>query len=56
MVRFAMEGLPTRPRVLLIDDHVLVLEALEALLRDTWEIVGKVSDTDAAIPAIDAVR
>ena len=34
----------TRPRVLLADDHVLVLEGLAKLLEDRYELVAKVQD------------
>jgi DNA-binding NarL/FixJ family response regulator len=34
----------TRPRILMADDHLLVLEAFTALLEPEFEIVGKVTD------------
>jgi DNA-binding NarL/FixJ family response regulator len=34
----------TRPRVLLADDHRIVLAGLEALLRDDYELVGRAQD------------
>jgi DNA-binding NarL/FixJ family response regulator len=34
----------TRPRVLLADDHRIVLAGLEALLRADYELVGRVQD------------
>ena len=34
----------TRPRVLLADDHRIVLAGLEALLRDDYELVGRAPD------------
>ena len=34
----------TRPRVLLADDHALLLGALETLLQNECDIVGKGSD------------
>jgi DNA-binding NarL/FixJ family response regulator len=34
----------TRPRVLLADDHRIVLAGLEALLRDDHELVGRAQD------------
>jgi DNA-binding NarL/FixJ family response regulator len=34
----------TRPRVLLADDHRIVLAGLEALLRDDYELVGRAGD------------
>ena len=33
-----------RPRVLLADDHRIVLAGLEALLRDDYELVGRAGD------------
>ena len=44
------------PRVLLIDDHVLMLDALAALLADEWNIVGKVSETDMVLHAVDTLE
>jgi hypothetical protein len=37
----------TRPRILLVDDHALMLDALEALLTDEWNVIGKIRDPDA---------
>ena len=34
----------SRPRVLLADDHLLVAEALKALLAAEFELVGVVED------------
>jgi DNA-binding NarL/FixJ family response regulator len=34
----------TRPRILLADDHVLLLDALKALLTPQYDIVGTVTD------------
>ena len=34
----------SRPRVLLADDHRIVLAGLEALLRDDYELVGRAGD------------
>ena len=34
----------SRPRVLLADDHRIVLAGLEALLRDDYELVGRAPD------------
>ena len=39
----------TRPRVLLADDHALVLGVLERLLEEEYETVGKVSDGRALV-------
>ena len=33
-----------RPRVLLADDHTLLLDAFEKLLEPDFEVVGKVED------------
>jgi len=38
-----------RPTVLLIDDHTLVLDAFKKLLEPEFEIVGTVSDSQAAM-------
>jgi DNA-binding NarL/FixJ family response regulator len=38
-----------RPQVLLADDHTLFLEAVEKLLEDDCEIVGRTNDGDSAI-------
>lgn len=34
----------TRPRVLIADDHVLLLEAFKSLLEPSCEVVGTVAD------------
>ena len=39
------------PRVLLADDHALLLAAFEKLLADECEIVGTVSDGRALVAA-----
>jgi DNA-binding NarL/FixJ family response regulator len=41
----------SRPRVLLADDHALLLDAFAKLLGDECDIVGKVSDGRAAVAA-----
>jgi DNA-binding NarL/FixJ family response regulator len=41
----------TRPRVLLADDHTLVLEAFTKLLAEDCEVVGTVSDGHALVDA-----
>ena len=41
----------TRPRVLLADDHGLLLEAFEKLLEPRCEVVGKVGDGRALLTA-----
>jgi DNA-binding NarL/FixJ family response regulator len=40
-----------RPRVLLADDHVLIAQALEHLLRAEFDVVGTVSDGRALLKA-----
>ena len=45
-----------KPRVLLADDHTLILTAFEKLLTPECEIVGQVSDGRALIAAADALR
>ncbi len=42
---------PSRPRVLLADDHTLVAEACKKLLEPEFEVVGIVSDGHAMIRA-----
>ena len=41
----------TRPRVLLADDHTLMLEGLRRLLEDQCELVGAVEDGRALVEA-----
>ena len=45
-----------RPRVLLADDHTLLLEAFQRLLADECEVVGMVSDGRALLAAADKLR
>ncbi len=45
-----------RPRVLLADDHTLLLEAFEKLLEPECEIVGKVADGRALLAAAPELR
>lgn len=40
-----------RPRLLLADDHKIVLEGLRNLLKDEFEIVGTVEDGRALVSA-----
>jgi DNA-binding NarL/FixJ family response regulator len=40
-----------RPRVVLADDHSLLLDAFEMLLADVCDVVGKVGDGNAAVAA-----
>ena len=44
------------PRVVLADDHALLLGAFEKLLAGQCEIVGKVSDGRALVAAADALK
>ena len=46
----------TNPRVLLADDHKLVLGAFETLLAPECDIVGRVSDGRAAVAAAKELR
>jgi len=45
-----------RPRVLLADDHALLLAAFEKLLADQCEVVGVVSDGRALVEAAERLR
>jgi DNA-binding NarL/FixJ family response regulator len=38
-----------RPRILLVDDHTLVLDAFRKLLEPEFEVVGTVSDSQSAL-------
>ena len=42
----------SKPRVLIADDHTLVVEALETLLAPACEIVGRVADGRALLAAV----
>jgi DNA-binding NarL/FixJ family response regulator len=44
------------PRVLLADDHALVLGAFEKLLADECEVVGQVSDGRALVAAAEQLK
>jgi len=46
----------SRPRVLLADDHALLLGAFEKLLSEDCDIVGQVSDGRALVAAAEALR
>src|SRR5262249_48397224 len=46
----------SRPRVLLADDHSLLLDAFEMLLGDVCSVVGKVLDGRAAVAAAAALE
>ncbi|HLK65135.1 MAG TPA: response regulator transcription factor [Bryobacteraceae bacterium] len=45
-----------RTRVLLADDHAVVAQGLEALLKDDFDLVGIVHDGRALIEAADTLR
>ena len=45
-----------RPRVLLADDHALLLAAVEKLLADEFNIVGRVADGRALVAAAEKLR
>lgn len=45
-----------RPRVLLADDHHLLLEAFTKLLEPTCEVVGTVADGRALVPAAQRLK
>jgi DNA-binding NarL/FixJ family response regulator len=47
---------PSRPRVLLADDHALLLGAYEKLLADDCEIVGQVADGRALVAAAERLK
>jgi DNA-binding NarL/FixJ family response regulator len=47
---------PSRPRVLLADDHLLVAEALKSLLIPEFELVGMVEDGRALVAAAGTLR
>lgn len=48
--------MPSRPRVLLADDHALLLGAYEKLLADDCEIVGQVADGRALVAAAERLK
>ncbi len=44
-------------RILIADDHAIIVAGLESILRDTeYEVVGSVSDGRAVLPAVEAHR
>jgi DNA-binding NarL/FixJ family response regulator len=45
-----------RIKVLIADDHAVVAEGLQALLRDTFDLVGTVHDGRALLDAVEQVR
>ena len=46
----------TRPRILLADDHQIVVEGLRGLLEPEFEIVGIVADGREVLAAVEALR
>jgi RNA polymerase sigma factor (sigma-70 family) len=46
----------SRPRILLADDHVLIAQALEHLLRAEFDVVGTVADGRALLKAASELR
>ena len=47
-----LRNVTSKPRVLIADDHTLVVEALETLLAPMCEIVGRVADGRALLAAV----
>jgi DNA-binding NarL/FixJ family response regulator len=45
-----------RIKVLIADDHAVVAEGLQALLRDTFDLVGTVHDGRALLEAVEQLR
>jgi|ERR1019366_4482581 DNA-binding NarL/FixJ family response regulator len=45
-----------RTKVLLADDHVVVAQGLEALLKDDFDLVGVVHDGRALLQAVEALQ
>jgi DNA-binding NarL/FixJ family response regulator len=45
-----------RTKVLLADDHVVVAKGLEALLKDTFDLVGVVHDGRALLEAVETLQ
>ncbi len=47
---------PTRPRLVLVDDHTMVRSGVRTELGDAVDIVGEAGDVEAAIAAVTATR
>lgn len=45
-----------KPRVLLADDHILVIEGLKALLKDDFDLVGVVNDGRALVESAKELK
>jgi DNA-binding NarL/FixJ family response regulator len=56
IVSLRPDAVTTRPRILLVDDHVLMLDALEALLANEWNVIGKICDPDEVIDAVETLH
>ena len=41
-----------RPKVLIADDHSMVIDGLRSLLEPEFEVVGAVNDGRAVLPAV----
>jgi len=54
-IRVTQNGM-TRPRVILADDHTLLLEAFEKLLADECEVVAAVADGRALVEAVARLK
>ncbi len=47
---------PTRPRLVLVDDHTMVRSGVRTELGDAVDIVGEAGDVETAIAAVTATR
>ena len=56
MAKHITAPLPRRPRVLLADDHTLLLEAFQRLLEPACEVVGRVADGRALLEAAPRLK
>src|SRR6476659_5237077 len=54
--RMTPESHGKRPRVVLADDHVLLLDAFEMLLAGECDVVGKVGDGQAVVAAAETLQ
>lgn len=52
----ALNGPPIRYRIVLADDHAILVEALRSLLESRYEIVGTVSDGRALVAKAPALK
>jgi DNA-binding NarL/FixJ family response regulator len=51
-----MSAHTSKTRVLLADDHAVVVQGFEALLKDTFELVGVVHDGRSLVDAAESLR